>query len=142
VQLQLINCLDALIYADRARLIQVLFNLISNAIKFTPEGESVRVSMAMHGGRMRIAITDRGGGIPEVFRPYLFERFSQPQQGAHRQHRGSGLGLSIAKQIIESMGGSIAYETHMGEGTTFFVDIGLAQAQDLGGDEHKYETIE
>ena len=142
VQLQLDNCLDSIIYVDRARLIQVLFNLISNAIKFTPEGETVEVGMALHPDRLRIYITDRGGGIPEIFRPYLFERFSQPQQGGHRPHRGSGLGLSIAKQIIESMGGSIAYETHMGEGTTFFVDIGLAQTHDPNGVGQKHEAIE
>jgi len=142
VQLELKNCVDALIWTDRARLIQVLFNLISNAIKFTPEGESVEVGMSLMESKLRISITDHGGGIPEMFRPYLFDRFS-PQRGIHRQHRGSGLGLSIAKQIIESMGGSIAYETHMGEGTTFFVDIGLAQTyDDASGDEQEYEAIE
>jgi PAS domain S-box-containing protein len=141
VRLQLLNCLDALIWTDRTRLIQVLFNLISNAIKFTPEGDSVEVNMSSLENKVRIAISDHGGGIPEMFRPYLFDRFS-PQQGGHRQHRGTGLGLSIAKQIIESMGGAIAYETHMGEGTTFFVDIGLAQRYDANGDEQRYEEIE
>lgn len=142
VDLRLINCVDALVWTDRARLIQVLFNLISNAIKVTPEGEVVEVKMKPMEGRVRISIIDHGGGIPEIFRPYLFDRFS-PQQGIPRRHRGSGLGLSIAKQIIESMDGSIAYDTQMGEGTTFFVDIALAESEhDRSGDEQAYEAIE
>ncbi|MBD3670101.1 MAG: PAS domain-containing sensor histidine kinase [Gammaproteobacteria bacterium] len=137
VALQLVNCLDEVIRVDRRFYIQVLFNLLSNAIKYTPGGETVTVSMSRIGSKLRVCISDRGGGIPEVFRPYLFERFSRLHQLDQRQHRGTGLGLSIAKQMIESMGGNIAYDTKMGEGTRFFVDIGVSQTQ-LPEEDKKY----
>jgi PAS domain S-box-containing protein len=128
VELSFKRCTSVSILVDKSRLIQVLFNLISNAIKFTPKGKHVDVDMWSEGDTLRISIEDQGGGIPEAFQSRIFERFSQSRDMQLNHYQGTGLGLYIAKQIIESMGGSIAYKTRIGHGTAFFVDIDIADA--------------
>ncbi|MDH5360195.1 MAG: PAS domain-containing sensor histidine kinase [Gammaproteobacteria bacterium] len=123
VKLRLINCLDVTIRVDKKRFIQVLFNIVSNAIKYTPSELSVVVDMFMHEDYLRIQVIDQGEGIAETFQPYLFERYRQDHRQTFGKQPGTGLGLNIARQMIESMGGHIAYKTEMGQGTSFFIDI-------------------
>jgi PAS domain S-box-containing protein len=109
----------AVVLADADRLMQVLTNLLSNAAKFSPAGRPVRVEAARRGRAVRIAVTDRGPGIPEAIRRRIFQKFVQGDP----QRKGTGLGLSISKAIVERMGGKIGFETSEGEGTTFFVEF-------------------
>jgi signal transduction histidine kinase len=96
------------IQADPDRLPQVLWNLLTNAVKFTPAGGSVDVSVGpVAGGGIEIAVTDTGRGIPPEFLPFIFERFRQADSRVVREHGGLGLGLSIVRNIVEMHGGTI-----------------------------------
>ena len=109
--------------ADADRLAQVIANLLSNAIKFSPRGEEVAVEIAEEGDTIRISVRDYGPGIPDDFKPHIFERFAQADAGDARKKGGSGLGLSIVKKIIDGLGGQIGFEGARGGGTMFFVTI-------------------
>ncbi|MBI3551979.1 MAG: PAS domain S-box protein [Elusimicrobia bacterium] len=106
--------------ADPERLTQVLTNLLSNAVKFSPENGKVTASLSRGGGFVRVAIADRGPGIPEAFRDKIFGRFAQAE--GHRKG-GSGLGLAISKAIVERHGGKIGFSTSSGAGTTFYFEL-------------------
>ena len=105
---------------DSDRMMQVMFNLLSNASKFSPRGETVMVEGSRHGSGVRVAVTDRGAGVPMEFRGRIFQKFAQA--AAASQPRGSGLGLSISKAIVENMMGQVGYESVPGR-TTFYVDL-------------------
>lgn len=111
------------IFADPDRLSQVVSNLLSNAAKYSPEGDVVEISLAHHQGRVRLSVTDHGPGIPEEFHDRLFEKFTQSDSSDTRQKGGTGLGLNISKAIVEKHGGQISFITKEGIGTTFFVDL-------------------
>jgi len=111
------------VHADRKRLLQVMTNLLSNAAKFSPEGGVVELSTEDAGPNVRIAIHDRGSGIPEAFRTRIFGRFTQADSTAARQKGGSGLGLAICKRLIELMQGRISFEDRPGGGTTFWFEL-------------------
>lgn len=106
---------------DRARLEQVLVNLIHNAVKFTPPGGEVTLFAEREGESIRFAVQDTGIGIPEDDLPRIFERFYQVDRS--RTGSGTGLGLSIARHIVEAHGGRIWAESVEGEGSTFFFTI-------------------
>ena len=112
--------------ADPARLQQVLWNLLSNAVKFTPEGGLVHLTMVRADGQLSFSVTDNGKGIDGDFLPRVFERFTQGDATRSRQHGGLGLGLAIAKQLMELQGGSISAASD-GEdlGATFTVTLPL-----------------
>ena len=112
---------------DRDRLVQVLTNLLSNAIKFSPRGGLVTLVLEEHEGSARLSVRDQGAGIPPEFQARVFQRFAQADGADTRQQGGTGLGLSIAKSLVEEHGGRIGFETAPGEGTTFRVDLPLAQ---------------
>ncbi|HEX4942838.1 MAG TPA: ATP-binding protein [Usitatibacteraceae bacterium] len=114
---------QASLRGDRGRLMQALTNLLSNAAKFSPRGEEVHVSARLAGTRVRIAVTDRGPGIPEEFRPHVFEKFAQADGSDSREKGGTGLGLAIAHAIVMRLGGSIGFETSTGKGTTFWIEM-------------------
>jgi signal transduction histidine kinase len=114
---------DARVSGDEHRLIQVLHNLLSNAVKFSPAGERVDLSARKLGGMWRISVSDRGPGIPAAFRDQVFRRFAQADSGDTRARGGTGLGLSIAKAIVDKLDGRISFETEMGTGTTFTVEL-------------------
>ena len=109
--------------ADPKRLVQVVTNLISNAAKFSPEGGAVNVTLQLEGDRARVAVHDRGPGIPEAFRSRIFSRFAQADSTATRQKGGTGLGLAICKRLIELMHGSIGFEDRPGGGSTFYFEL-------------------
>jgi PAS domain S-box-containing protein len=111
---------------DAARLQQVVGNLLSNALKFTPDGGCVDVKLEAFGPRARIQVADTGVGIPKDFLPSVFERFRQADSTSSRAHRGLGLGLSIVRHLVELHGGTVAAESRgMGEGSTFTVVLPL-----------------
>ncbi len=111
------------VYADRKRLLQVLTNLISNAAKFSPEGEIVEISMTHSDAVVRVGVGDRGPGIPESFRNRIFGRFAQADSALTRQKGGTGLGLAICKRLIEIMDGRIGFEDREGGGTVFYFEL-------------------
>jgi signal transduction histidine kinase len=104
------------IEADERRLKQALFNLISNAIKFTPEGGSIRVEAERENGELVIAVADTGVGIPEADQERVFEKFERGNPQARES--GAGLGLSLVKSLIELHGGSVVIDSAPGSGTT------------------------
>ena len=114
------------ISADPVRLGQVIDNLISNALKFTSAGGRVEVRASERDGRARIEITDTGKGIAPAEQERLFERFYRTAQAQSDAVPGVGLGLSIAKAIIEAHGGTISCESIEGAGTTFAIELPLA----------------
>jgi signal transduction histidine kinase len=109
---------------DRDRVLQVLSNLVSNAIKYTPKGGTITVRAKQVDGMVRISVKDTGQGIAAKDVQHLFERF---WRAAGALERGTGLGLSIAKSIVEAHGGTIWVETREGAGSTFFFTLPLAQ---------------
>ncbi|HLF93008.1 MAG TPA: ATP-binding protein [Planctomycetota bacterium] len=113
----------ARVNVDSDRLIQVFTNLLSNAAKFSPKGETVTVTVSRKGGWVRVAVSDRGPGIPEEFKRRIFQKFSQADSSDMRQKGGTGLGLAICKTIVDKHGGRVSFETEAGRGTTFFVDL-------------------
>lgn len=114
---------DAAIHVDGNRLMQVLSNLLSNAAKFAPADSQVTLSALRRDGHIRICVTDRGPGIPEEFRSRIFNKFAQADASSSRQKGGTGLGLHISRKIIAQMGGAIGFDTQMGTGTTFWIDL-------------------
>jgi signal transduction histidine kinase len=101
----------------------VLANLLSNAVKYTPPGERVRVAATLAGGDVRVAVEDRGPGVPEEFRPSLFQKFSQADASDARQKAGTGLGLAICKVIVEKLGGTIGHEPVPSGGARFYFEL-------------------
>ena len=114
------------IVVDEDRFAQVLSNLLSNAIKFSPANGVVTINAQVAQDRVRVNIVDHGPGIPEDFHGRIFERFSQADSSASRRAGGTGLGLHISRRIVESMNGTIGFDTQVGRGTTFWVDFPLA----------------
>ncbi len=114
---------DSLVRVDRRRMLQVLTNLVSNAAKFSPEGAVVEVTLEERGRQVRLAVHDRGAGIPAAFRSRVFTRFSQADMSLTREKGGTGLGLAICKRMVELMGGRIGFDDREGGGTTFWIDL-------------------
>jgi CheY-like chemotaxis protein len=113
--------------ADPERLQQVVWNLVSNAVKFTPVGGRVDVELCRRGPMVIIEVRDTGIGIRADFLPHVFERFRQAEVITTRQHSGLGLGLAIAKQLVELHGGTItARSDGDGKGSIFTVQLPLA----------------
>jgi len=117
------ECKPVDVRADPDRLAQIVINLISNAIKFSPPGEEVVVGAETHGEIVRISVRDHGHGIPAEFRPRIFEKFAQADATDARQKGGTGLGLSIVKRIVERLGGEVGFDDAPGGGTIFHVDL-------------------
>ncbi len=114
------------VLADSDRLTQVLTNLLSNAMKFSPPNETVEVHVLRAGLGVRVEVRDRGPGIPDEFRKRIFQKFSQADSSDTRQVAGTGLGLNISRAIVERLGGSIGFESETGAGTTFFFELPLS----------------
>ncbi len=116
-----------LVSADHDRTIQVLVNLMSNAVKFSPEGTTVRVTAAVEGDMLRTSVIDEGRGIPRDRQHLLFQRFQQMGEEYQRKKPGTGLGLAIAKAIVELHGGGITVASEEGSGSTFSFTLPLAE---------------
>ena len=112
--------------ADERRLKQALFNLISNAIKFTPAGGSIRLEARRSGNELILAVTDTGVGIPAVDQERVFEKFERGNPQARES--GAGLGLSLVKSLIELHGGSVSIESRPSAGTTIHCHLPASRA--------------
>jgi signal transduction histidine kinase len=108
---------------DPDRLIQVMENLLSNAAKFSPPGGTVQVALTGKGRYVRVSVTDRGPGIAPELQTRLFEKFAQGAPKGPRQEGGTGLGLNIARAIVERLGGTIGLMSRPGAGTTLYFDL-------------------
>lgn len=134
---------------DPIKLQQVIYNLVDNAIKYTPQGGTVWVSLSSQNGRAVIEVKDNGIGIPQESIPHLFERFYRVDKARSRSTGGTGLGLSIVQSMVHLHGGDIEVESQEGEGTTFRVYLPLVddpyadyveeeEAQPIDQDEEKH----
>jgi PAS domain S-box-containing protein len=125
VPLRIVDPLEdvAKVNGDHDRLMQVLTNLISNAIKFSPENKSVDIKVERLNRMVRFSVIDHGEGISESFKEQIFKKFCQGDSSDIRKVEGTGLGLSISKKIVEVHNGEIGYSSEVGKGTTFYFDI-------------------
>jgi signal transduction histidine kinase/ActR/RegA family two-component response regulator len=120
------------VLGDPDRLQQVLWNLVSNAIKFTPRGGKVAISVARAGSSVALEVRDTGQGIRAAFLPRIFDRFSQQDASASRGQSGLGLGLSITRHLVELHGGTISARSEgEGLGATFRVEIPMIAVREL-----------
>ena len=108
---------------------QVFNNLVSNAVRYTPEGGSVRVSASSGGGMAVVSVEDTGYGIPPEDQNKIFERFYRVKDANTRHIVGTGLGLPIVKKVVEEMGGRIELESEPGKGSTFTVSLPAVQPE-------------
>ena len=113
--------------ADRTRLVQVLSNLLSNAMKYSPAGGVVQLASVVESKQVRVMVEDRGSGIPDELHARIFEKFSQAR-GPGANAKGTGLGLGITKAIVEGHHGDIGFDTAVGVGTTFWFTLPTAAA--------------
>ncbi len=109
--------------ADATKITQVIDNLLSNAAKFSPDGETIRITVAGDRGIVRVAVTDHGPGIPDAFRERIFDRFAQADSSDTRRPGGTGLGLHISRTIVEKHGGKLDFISGIGDGSTFFFEL-------------------
>lgn len=113
------------IYADKDKISQVLVNLLSNALKYTPQGGKVTISVREKKDMTQIVVKDNGQGIPKEDLPYIFERLYRADKSRNRLTGGSGIGLTIARSIVAAHGGTIEVNSTEGQGTEFIVSLPL-----------------
>jgi signal transduction histidine kinase len=121
VELRVDTSASAVVSADRVRLEQAAANLLDNAIKYTPAGGTVSVSVGATADRATLVVRDTGPGIPAADLPHIWERLFRGDSS--RTERGLGLGLSLVKAFVEAHGGTVAVESEVGKGTTFTVAL-------------------
>jgi signal transduction histidine kinase len=122
---------SAMVRGDTGRLQQAIWNLVSNAIKFTPAGGSVTIATTAASGQVSIVVSDTGAGIDPVVLPLIFERFRQGDSGTARAHMGLGLGLAIARSLVQAHGGTVtATSAGVGRGATFTIQLPVASVED------------
>ena len=114
--------------ADAERIHQVLFNLVDNAVRFTPPGGEIRVTARPDGGRVHVSVTDTGVGISPEHLPRVFERFYRVDPARSRDDGGTGIGLAIARSIVEAHGGRIVAKSDPGHGSAFTFDLPAVEA--------------
>jgi signal transduction histidine kinase len=126
---------DAALYADERSLVRVLINLISNAIKFSPRGSTVKLTIQDMGLMTEISVIDQGPGIPVEDRELIFEKFRQSKSTSSTAVKGTGLGLAISKLIAEAHGGSIGVDSAEGQGSRFYIRIPNFKDEDENDEE-------
>ena len=114
-------------YADCAKLTQVVYNLMDNALKYTQEGGSVRVRLIRSGRDAILTVTDNGPGIPKEDQAHIFDRFYRVDKARSRDTGGTGLGLSIVHQMVLMHGGNVSVDSEEGHGATFTVELPIHQ---------------
>jgi signal transduction histidine kinase/BarA-like signal transduction histidine kinase len=119
---------DVFVRGDERRLRQIVWNLVTNAVKFTDDGGSAAITLSVHGTRARVSVSDTGRGIDPAFVPYVWDRFRQADSSTSRQHGGLGLGLAVVRHLVELHGGTVHVESEgIGRGATFTVELPLAR---------------
>lgn len=118
------------VFADRERIHQVLFNLLDNAVQFTPAGGNVTVTADRHNGSVDVHVADTGSGIPEEHLPRVFERFYRVDPARSQKEGGTGIGLAIARSVVEAHGGRIWAESRPGQGSVFTFELPVATPAD------------
>jgi signal transduction histidine kinase len=113
------------VFADSDRLVQVMVNLLGNAVKFSEKGSTVKISVLKRGDDVRVEVIDQGRGVPEDLRESIFERFKQVSAKDSTEKKGTGLGLAICKAIVEQHGGKIGCESSVGHGSVFWFTLPL-----------------
>jgi signal transduction histidine kinase len=121
------------VIVDPDRLTQVLSNLVGNALRHTPSGGSISVSARVVGDSVEIDITDTGEGLTEQELSHVFDRFWRADRSRARETGGSGLGLSITKQLVQAQGGTIGVESAPGRGSRFWFTLRIAESSDWDG---------
>jgi signal transduction histidine kinase len=121
------------VYADRSRVIQVLLNLLSNAYRYTPSGGTITVSAHASDGKVQVDVADTGIGISQQDRETIFERFYRADHPVVQQQAGTGLGLPIARSLIEMHGGRMWVCSELGVGSTFSFTLPIYATSGLGG---------
>jgi signal transduction histidine kinase len=111
---------------DVQRLAQVLGNLMSNALRYTPAGGEIILSAEGSNGAVRLHVSDNGAGIPTEDLPYIFGRSFRGDKARRQEEGESGLGLAIAKSLVEAQGGKISVESELDQGTTFTIELPVA----------------
>jgi signal transduction histidine kinase len=117
------------VFADRERIHQVLFNLLDNAVRFTSEGGLVTVSADRHNGAVDVHVADTGSGIAQEHLPRLFERFYRVDPARSQKEGGTGIGLAIARSVVEAHGGRIWAESRPGQGSVFTFELPVAETR-------------
>jgi signal transduction histidine kinase len=112
-----------LIYVDRARISQVILNIVNNAIKYTPPGGSITIQAKDEGDHVLVSVHDTGIGIPKKDLENIFSGFYHAGYKLSYEYKGAGLGLALSKGIIESHGGSVWAESEVGKGSTFYFTL-------------------
>jgi len=131
--IRLVKTLDTLagpVSGDANRLQQVVWNLLTNAVKFTPKGGRVHILLSRVDSHVEIQVSDTGSGIAAEFLPYVFEKFRQSDASASRKHGGLGLGLALVKSLVEMHGGSVRVSSPgAGQGASFVVELPVSAVQ-------------
>jgi PAS domain S-box-containing protein len=131
------------VQADPRRTVQALVNLLSNAIKYSPDEAEIQIRAAVEGNRVRVAVADRGSGIPPEERGVLFRRFAHPNTGYDYAKLGAGLGLSVVKTVVEAQGGQVGIDDRQGGGAVFWLTLPTAIPGPTGhmaGDREPFQT--
>ena len=123
-----------LVNVDRRRVGQVLRNLLDNAVKHTGSGGTIKVIAGLQNNLLSISVSDTGEGISETDLPNIFERFYRVDRSRNRATGGSGLGLTIAKRLVEAHGGTIEVQSELGKGSKFTFSIPVANNTKLEGE--------
>jgi signal transduction histidine kinase len=128
LRMELVSVPSVLVRGDDRRLRQIVWNLVTNAVKFTDEGGAVKIELSVRGSMARIDVIDTGRGIDPDFLPYVWDRFRQADSSTSRQHGGLGLGLAVVRHLAELHGGTVNVDSPgLGRGATFSVELPLAR---------------
>lgn len=125
------TCSNLTVWADESRITQVIVNLLTNAIKYSPGGAAVTLTVEQQGAEALIKVKDAGKGIPLAYQEKIFERYKQVPDSTERKNKGSGLGLMICKQFVELHGGRIGVQSNAGQGSTFWFTLPLVSTSNL-----------
>ena len=117
---------------DRERIEQVVTNIVSNAVKYTPDGGKIEIHVGKSGKNVYVRVSDNGIGIPEKDLPRLFDRFYRVDKARSRESGGTGLGLSIATEIVQRHNGTLSLVDREGPGTTVRLELPIRQSE-VGG---------
>ncbi len=126
IELEVADTFAIRIFADRLRIKQILYNLLSNALKFTPAGGRVSIEVQVEGAFVQISVRDTGVGIAKPEHESVFDKFFQVGQRQARGHEGTGLGLAITRRLVEQHGGTLRLESELGKGSRFTFTIPAA----------------